>query len=69
MKLSFGENKGKEIKDISDKYLIWLVRKDRGDFPSREIGGDKFKIPADVVLEARKELKKRGFTFIGSRIE
>jgi uncharacterized protein (DUF3820 family) len=69
MIISFGRHQGKDLRNIEDKYLIWLVKKDRGDYLSDTVGGSKFKIPEEISLEARKILKEKGYKFIGNRIE
>jgi uncharacterized protein (DUF3820 family) len=69
MKMPFGKYKDREILGLDSTYLIWIVKKNRGDFLSKEIGGDKFKISDDIAIEARKILKARGYEFKGNRIE
>jgi hypothetical protein len=69
MTITFGANRGKEIERLEDGYLIWMVKADRGDFPGRQIKSMPFRMPQDQVLAARKELKLRGYQFVGSRIE
>jgi hypothetical protein len=67
--ITFGAHKGKEIERLEDGYLIWMIKTDRGDFPARQIKSMPFRMPPDQILAARKELKLRGYEFIGSRIK
>lgn len=70
--LMFGCNKGKQIREVEDQYLIWIVKTYRGDYKPR--GFDRFNqvrftISEDVYIHAREVLKERGYRFIGNRIE
>ncbi len=69
MIITFGVHNGKEIERVEDGYLAWMVKADRGDFKVRAPGARPFKIPAEEAQAAREELKKRGYRFVGSRIE
>jgi uncharacterized protein (DUF3820 family) len=68
MIMRFGVHKGKRVDAIEDKYLIWIVKTDRGDY-GRGFNGHRPPIGTELAAEARSELKKRGYEFKGSRIE
>jgi hypothetical protein len=68
MILTFGQHRGEDTSSLPDHYLMWLA-------DQREIAQVKgtpwqknfFKIGAELELEARKELERRGFKKHGLR--
>lgn len=51
---------------MEDKELIRIVKKDRGDVPRPF--WEKKEVTSSEAMEARIELKARGYRFIGSEI-
>jgi len=68
MHLEFGSQKGKDITEIPDHYLLYLCDRGRSTYyKSRHSRDVKWKVPIKVWEEARKEADRRGYTKTGER--
>jgi len=68
MILRFGKYKGQDTGNVPDSYLMALA----DDFNRDKIGvmpdqRFKFKVPIEVRMAAREELRRRGYKKQGSR--
>jgi hypothetical protein len=68
MILRFGKFRGQDTRNVPDNYLIALANDFNRDWirvmPDERF---KFKVPIEVRMEAREELKRRGYKKQGSR--
>ena len=70
--LSFGKYKGTKISELLDEeYLCWLGKPIYSSkfYKSIHSTEKNFKVPFNIIIQAREELEKRGYELIGERWE
>ncbi len=69
MVITFGKYEGRELSTVPDTYCKWLAKPvyPREAYKSTYSTERHWSVPAELTVEARKEMDKRGYDLKGRR--